>query len=42
LVHTANGDKRISEISNVALNIYNDLKQYKDSTYAYVEDIYNL
>lgn len=42
LVHIADGNKRITEISSVALNIYNELKQYKDSTYAYVEEIYNL
>lgn len=42
LVHTASGDKRIIEISDVALNIYDELKQYKDSTYAYVEEIHNL
>ena len=41
LVHTEIGDKRIIEISNVALNIYNELKQYKDSTYAYVDKLYN-
>lgn len=39
LVHTESGDKRIIEISNVALNIYDELKQYKDSTYAYIEKI---
>ena len=42
LVHTASGDKRIIEISDVALNIYNELRQYKDSTFAYIEKIYNL
>lgn len=42
LVHTASGDKRIIEISNVAQNIYDELKRYKDSTYAYVEEIHNL
>lgn len=42
LVYTASGNKRIIEISNVAQNIYDELKQYKDSTYAYIEEIYNI
>lgn len=42
LVHTADGDKRIIEVSNNARNIYDKLKQYKESTYAYVEAIKNL
>lgn len=42
LVHTEGGNKRIIEISNIALNIYDELNQYKDSTYAYVEEIYKL
>lgn len=42
LVHTVCGDKRIIELSNIALNTYNELEQYKDSTYAYVKEIHNL
>lgn len=42
LVHTDNCDKRITEISSTAQNIYEKLKQYKDSTYAYAEEIKSL
>lgn len=42
LIHTADGDKRIIEVSNTSKNIYDELKRYKDSTYAYVEEIKNL
>lgn len=42
LIHTADGDKRIIEVSNTAKNVYDELKRYKDSTYAYVEEIKNL
>ncbi len=41
LVHIDGSDKRLTQISDVALNIYNELEQYKDSTYAYVEEIYD-
>lgn len=39
LVYTEDGDKRIVEVSNVAKNFYHKLKVYKDTTYAYVEEI---
>jgi len=39
LVYTEDGDKRIVEVSNVAKNFYHKLKEYKDTTYAYVEEI---
>lgn len=39
LVRTTNGNKRIDEISNHAKKIYDKLKKYKDSTYAYIEEI---
>ena len=42
LISTTNGNKRISEVSNIAKNIYDELKQYKDSTYSYVEEIYSI
>lgn len=42
LIHTAIGDKRIIEVSNTAQNIYNELKKYKDNTYAYAEEIKEL
>lgn len=41
LVHIGGSDKRLTQISDVALNIYSELEQYKDSTYAYVEEIYD-
>lgn len=41
LVHTADGDKRIIEVSNTAKNIYEELEKYKDSTYAYIKKIKN-
>lgn len=42
LIHTTDGDKRIIEVSNTSKNIYDELNRYKDSTYAYVEEINNL
>ncbi len=42
LIHTDVGDKRIIEVSNLAKNIYDELKVYKDSAYAYVEEIKSL
>lgn len=42
LVKTNNGDKRIIDISIKAKNKYEELKEYKDTKYAYVEEINNL
>lgn len=42
LIHTVDGDKRIIEVSIAAKNTYDELKRYKDSTYAYIEEICNL
>lgn len=42
LVHAVGGDKRVIEVSNGTQNVYDELKQYKDSNYAYVEKIHNL
>jgi len=39
LVNTTNGAKRIIELSNKAKKIYEDLKNYKDTKYAYIEEI---
>lgn len=42
LIYTASGCKRIIEVSDFSKNIYDKLKQYKDSTYAYVDEIEEL
>ncbi|MCI8331003.1 MAG: hypothetical protein HFE04_02745 [Bacilli bacterium] len=39
LVKTINGNKRINEVSEDAKNKYDEINQYKDSTYAYIEEI---
>ncbi len=39
LIRTDSGDKRITEVSEMAKNIYDELNRYKDSTYAYVLEI---
>lgn len=39
LVNTINGNKRINEVSEDAKNKYDEINQYKDSTYAYIEEI---
>lgn len=42
LVYTSDGNKRIIEVSNNARDKYDELKEYKDSKYAYVEEIEKL
>lgn len=42
LVHTETGNKRIVEVYNHARNKYEELKEYKDSKYAYINDIEKL
>lgn len=42
LVRTSDGYKRIIDVSHYAQEMYNNLKQYKDSVYAYVEEIKSL
>lgn len=42
LVITQMGAKRIIDISDIAKNNYNDLKNYQDSKYAYIEEIEKL
>lgn len=41
LIHMEDGDKRIIEISDNAKDIYDKLNRYKDSIYAYAEEIKN-
>lgn len=42
LVKTNGGIKRINEISDDSSDLYRKLEQYKDSTYAYIEEIESL
>jgi len=42
LVYTEEGNKRIDEISTVAKEKYQELKEYKDSKYAYIDKIEKL
>ena len=42
LVKTNGGIKRINEISDDSSDLYGKLEQYKDSTYAYIEEIESL
>lgn len=42
LVKTNKGTKRINEISDDSSDLYRKLEQYKDSTYAYIEEIKSL
>lgn len=42
LVHTSTGDKRIINVSNIAKRKYEELEEYKDSKYAYIEEIEQL
>lgn len=42
LIITSNGNKRISSVSSKAKDIYDELKEYKDSKYAYIEAIKEL
>lgn len=39
LVETSNGNKRVVDVSDDCKNKYEEVKQYKDSRYAYVEKI---
>lgn len=39
LVNTTNNAKRITEVSNKAKKIYKDLENYKDTKYAYIDEI---
>ena len=39
LIETSDGNRRIVDVSNRSKRLYEDLKQYKDSQYAYVETI---
>lgn len=39
LVHTIEGDKRITEVSNYAKQTYKNIEEYEDSKYAYVKTI---
>jgi len=39
LVSTKNGAKRITEVSDKARKIYEDLENYKDTKYAYIDEI---
>lgn len=42
LVYTSKGNKRIALISDFAKEQYDDLNMYKDTKYAYIEEIENL
>ncbi len=42
LVQPTIGDKRIVDVSKIAKTIYDELKNYKNSTYTYIEEIENL
>ena len=42
LVQTSEGSKRISDVSNIARDKYLELKEFKDSKYAYVKKIKKL
>ncbi len=42
LVHTFNGDIRVDKLSNWAKKKYQELDEYKDSKYAYIDEIEDL
>lgn len=42
LVQTKDGSKRITEVSNLAKEKYDELEKYKDTTYAFIKEVESL